>query len=136
VDLSGAVATAPLGSTDRVSTGVAQQEKKPGGRSQRGRSSTNRAARDAVAKAQGVVGRAKKAADAQQRIVGTRREERDRSRNAITALEHQLEDLAAADKEATAALRQAEKDLDGKARALRSATGRLEQAQRALEQLD
>jgi len=136
VDLSGALATSPPGSTDRASTAAGQTGKKPGRRSQPGRSSTNRAAKDAVAKAQGVVGRAKKAADAQQRIVGQRRQERDHSRSAIAALEQQLEDLAAADKEAAVALREAEKDLDAKARALRAATGRLEQAQRALEQLD
>jgi hypothetical protein len=136
VNLSGAVATSPPGSSDRATTSTGQKGKKPGGRSQPGRSSTNHAARDAVAKAQGAVVRAKKAAGAQQRIVGTRREERDRSRNAIAALEQQLEDLATADKETAAALRQAEKDLDGKARALRTATGRLEQAQRALEQPD
>jgi DNA repair exonuclease SbcCD ATPase subunit len=133
VDLSGAVATSPPRSTDRAST-AGQKGKKPGKRSHPGSSSTNRAAKDTVTKAQGVVGRAKKAADAQERIVDKRREERERSRNAIAALEQQLEDLAAADKEAAAALRQAEKDLDGKARALRTATGRLEQAQRTLEQ--
>jgi chromosome segregation ATPase len=89
-----------------------------------------------VAKAQGVVTRAQKAAEAQQRVVDKRRQERDRSRSALTALEQQLEDMVAADKEASAALRQAEKDLDGTARALRTATGRLEQARRAVEQLD
>lgn len=136
VDLSGALANLPTGSTDRASTAAGQKGKKPGRRSQAGRSSTIRAAKGTVAKAQGVVSRAKKAADAQQRIVDTRREQRDRSQSAVAALEQQLGDLAAANKEAAAALRQAEKDLDGKARALRTATGRLEQAQRALEQLD
>jgi hypothetical protein len=136
VDLAGALATSPPGSTDRASNPGAQKTKKPGTRSHPGRSSTIRAAKDTVAKAQGVVGHAKKAADAQQRIVDERREHRDRSRSAIAALEQQLEDLAAADKEAAAALRKAEKDLDGTARALRTATGRFEQAQRALEQLD
>ncbi|HXA34544.1 MAG TPA: hypothetical protein VNV87_20000 [Acidimicrobiales bacterium] len=136
VDLSGALATSPPGSIDRGSTAGAKKTKKPGTRSLPGRSSTIRAAKDTVAKAQGAVGRAKKTADAQQRIVDERREHRDRSRSAIAALEQQLKDLTAADKEAAAALRQAEKDLNGKVRALRAATGRLEQAQRALEQLD
>jgi hypothetical protein len=135
VDLSGSVATSLPGSTDRAST-AGRKGKKPGQRSHPGRSSSNRAAKDTATKAQGVVGGAKKAADAQQRMVDKRRQERDRSRSAIAALEQQLEDLAAADKEAAAALRQAEKDLDSKARALRTATGRLDQAQRALEQLD
>ncbi|HWF22938.1 MAG TPA: hypothetical protein VG226_12365 [Acidimicrobiales bacterium] len=136
VDLSGAVATAPPGSTDRVSTGAAQQGKKGDSRPDPEPSSTIRAAKDTVAKAQGVVDRAKKVAHAQQRVVGKQREQRERSRRAITALEHQLADLAAADKKAAAALRQAEKDLDGKARSLRTATSRLEQARRALEKLD
>jgi hypothetical protein len=136
VDLSGALATSPPGPTHRASTPEGQKGKRPAPRSHPGQSSTTRAAKDTVAKAQGVVGRAKKAADAQQRIVDERREHRDRSRSAIAALEQQLEDLAAAEKEAAASLRQSEKDLDGKARALRTATGRLEQAERALEQLD
>ncbi|HEX3565919.1 MAG TPA: hypothetical protein VHU17_11150 [Acidimicrobiales bacterium] len=136
VDLSGVLATSPPGSTDRASTAVGQKGTKPDGRPDPGPSSTIRAAKDTVAKAQGVVGRAKKAADAQQRVVGKQREQRERSRRAIAALEHQLADLAAADKKAAAALRQAEKDLDGTARSLRTATSRLEQAQRALKKLD
>jgi hypothetical protein len=131
VDLSGAMATSPPGPTDRSSTTAGQKGTKPARRS-----STNRAAKATVAKAQGVVTRAEKAAEAQQRVVGKRREERERSRNALTALEQQLADLAAADKEAAATLRQAEKELDGTARALRTATGRLEQAQRALDQMN
>jgi hypothetical protein len=131
VDLSGAIATSSPGSTGRSSTRAKQKGKKPARRS-----STNRAAKDTVAKAQGVVTRTQKAAEAQQRVVDKRRQERDRSRSDLTALEQQLADMVAANKEAAAALRQAEKDLDGTARALRTATGRLEQAQRALGQLD
>jgi hypothetical protein len=136
VDLSGALATSPPSSTDRSSTAGGKKEKMPGTSSHPGRSSKIRAAQGTVAKARAVASQAKKAADAQQRIVGERRERRDRSRSAVAALEQQRKDLAVADKEAAVALQQAEKDLGGKARALRTAMARLDQAQQALEQLD